>query len=115
MELDAIPQTPNLEAEGIAQVHPSHGVVVSGGSIKEESHRISFCYGLLVFFGLCLSLLTLTLLVVYVGVWSQHTLYGNDENGMKKATFSNKTFFVQAYKWDCIKTHSNCNKRRKSF
>ena len=78
MELDAIPQTPNLEAEGIAQVHPSHGVVVSGGSIKEESHRISFCYGLLVFFGLCLSLLTLTLLVVYVGVWSQHTLYGNN-------------------------------------
>ena len=69
MELDSIPQASSGGLEE-ATVHPS------GGGNKEETHRISFCYGLMVFLGLALSLLTLTVLVVYVGVWSQHTLYG---------------------------------------
>ena len=41
-----------------------------------QERRISCCYGFMVFIGLTLSLLALTLLVIYMGVLSQMTLHG---------------------------------------
>lgn len=45
--------------------------------VKEIAPKMSCCYGLMVFLGLTVSLLALTLLVVYVGVLSHQSLYGN--------------------------------------
>ena len=72
MELDAIPQAET--ASNSTQVHPTASIV------KTETYRITFCYGLMVFLGLALSLLALTLLVIYVGVLSQQTLFGTNFN-----------------------------------
>ena len=74
MELDAIPQTVSTETtSNSTQVHPT----AASSIVKTETYRITFCYGLMVFLGLALSLLALTALVVYVGVLSQQTLFGN--------------------------------------
>ena len=77
MELDAIPQTVSTETtSNSTQVHPT----ASSSIVKTETYRITFCYGLMVFLGLALSLLALTLLVIYVGVLSQQTLFGTNFN-----------------------------------
>ena len=42
----------------------------------KKEPRISCCYGLMVFVGLALSLLGLTLLVIYAGFWSNYAMQG---------------------------------------
>ena len=50
---------------------------ITMGQIKKENPpQMSCCYGIMVFLGLFASLLTLTLLVIYAGVWTQRSLYG---------------------------------------
>ena len=46
----------------------------------EQTPRMSCCYGLMVFMGLVASLLTLTLMVIYAGFWTQQSLYGNKQD-----------------------------------
>ena len=56
------------------------GVAISGdedGLEEPEEPRISCCYGFMVFLGLTISLLGLTLLVIYAGFWSNYALQGN--------------------------------------
>ena len=92
MELNNLPQFEETQPQpSSASVEPQQPPGTSGGKLEVNAKRISCCYGFMVFLGLALSLLTLTLLVIYAGVWSQHTLYGKDlrtpkndqENGLE--------------------------------
>ena len=47
-----------------------------GEDEQKKEPRISCCYGLMVFVGLALSLLGLTLLVIYAGFWSNYAMQG---------------------------------------
>ena len=77
MELNNLPQFEETQPQpSSASVEPQQPPGTSGGKLEVNAKRISCCYGFMVFLGLALSLLTLTLLVIYAGVWSQHTLYG---------------------------------------
>ena len=76
MELNNLPQFEETQPQPSASVEPQQPPGTSGGKLEVNAKRISCCYGFMVFLGLALSLLTLTLLVIYAGVWSQHTLYG---------------------------------------
>lgn len=70
MELNPIPPVASAEIEEAAENANLH-------SEKENVPRMSCCYGFMVFLGLAISLVTLTMLVIYAGVWSQQSLYGN--------------------------------------
>ena len=59
----------------------------------EEGPRISCCYGVMVFLGLTFSLVALTMLVIYAGVWSQMSLYGNVKPRQASFFCENKTDF----------------------
>ncbi len=48
----------------------------NGEDEEKKEPRISCCYGLMVFVGLALSLLGLTLLVTYAGFWSNYAMQG---------------------------------------
>ena len=49
-----------------------------GEDEEKKEPRISCCYGLMVFVGLALSLLGLTLLVIYAGFWSNYAMQGKN-------------------------------------
>ena len=76
MELHNLPQFEQQNPQHSASVQPQLSGSSGAGKLEANVKRISCCYGFMVFLGLAISLLTLTLLVIYVGVWSQHTLYG---------------------------------------
>lgn len=86
MELGPIQQTTDVEASSLEdgqRARPQSGPPAMTGSrpttttsVKEIAPKMSCCYGLMVFLGLTVSLLALTLLVVYVGVLSHQSLYG---------------------------------------
>ena len=67
-----------------------------------EVKRISCCYGFMVFLGLAVSLLTLTLLVIYAGVWSQHTLYGKTNLRTSK--------MIEKMDWVCVRVINNATR-----
>ena len=48
----------------------------AGDEEEAKAPRMSCCYGLMVFTGLGLSLVGLTLLVTYVGFWSNYAMQG---------------------------------------
>ena len=70
---------------GEAKAHTNLEIIVaeadteddSGEDEEKKEPRISCCYGLMVFVGLALSLLGLTLLVIYAGFWSNYAMQGN--------------------------------------
>ena len=49
----------------------------SGEDETEKTPRMSCCYGIMVFVGLALSLVGLTLLVIYAGFWSNYAMQGD--------------------------------------
>ena len=69
---------------GEAEAHTNLEIIVaeadteddSGEDEEKKEPRISCCYGLMVFVGLALSLLGLTLLVIYAGFWSNYAMQG---------------------------------------
>lgn len=71
MELNPIPQKEDSEILEVAV--QQHRDVQS-----QKETRMSCCYGFMVFLGLAISLVTLTMMVIYAGVWSQQSLYGNE-------------------------------------
>ena len=60
----------------VPDLTPQTKEIAMGQIKKENPPQMSCCYGIMVFLGLFASLLTLTLLVIYAGVWTQRSLYG---------------------------------------
>ena len=60
----------------VPDLTPQTKEITMGQIKKENPPQMSCCYGIMVFLGLFASLLTLTLLVIYAGVWTQRSLYG---------------------------------------
>jgi len=76
MDLNAIQD--QRHDHSVTEIPPSQvqqGPQIQSQIYKEDPPRITCCYGIMVFVGLFLSLLTLTLLVIYAGVWTQRSLY----------------------------------------
>jgi hypothetical protein len=48
----------------------------TGDDEERKEPRMSCCYGIMVFSGLAISLLALTLLVTYAGFWSNYAMQG---------------------------------------
>lgn len=72
------------KTRGDAKAHTNLEIIVAeadteddnGEDEEKKEPRISCCYGLMVFVGLALSLLGLTLLVTYAGFWSNYAMQG---------------------------------------
>ena len=76
LQVQNIPEFVQEPGGGSASVEPQQP---PGTAVKLEVNaplKVSCCYGFIVFLGLAVSLLTLTMIVIWAGVWSQHTLYG---------------------------------------
>lgn len=70
MELNQIPQS----SSSPVAMTPVPGQTETT-PVTATATRISCCYGFFVFLGLAISLVTLTLLVIYAGVWSHMSIY----------------------------------------
>lgn len=73
MELNAIES--QIHDHSVPDLTPQTKDITMGQIKKENPPQMSCCYGIMVFLGLFASLLTLTLLVIYAGVWTQRSLY----------------------------------------